>query len=231
MGIKAAMGAGACWVEFDVQMCRDGRFILLHDATLERTSNSNKSIFDVSSNDLKNISFHEPRRFGNKFYPLPITTLESVCRKLTNYPKINAMVEIKEESLQHWGVARVMEFLLEQLESSHEHCVLISFSFEALEYAREHSDIKIGWVLPSYDRNHVLKADSLKPDYLICNHSKIPRNTHPWPGPWKWMLYGITSSCQALEWGGMGVDLIETDDIRVLFRDTNLASKACYHGV
>ena len=35
--LEAALQAGACWLEFDVQMCADGYFILLHDADFSRT--------------------------------------------------------------------------------------------------------------------------------------------------------------------------------------------------
>lgn len=231
LGIKAAMSAGACWVEFDLQMCRDETFVLSHDPTFRRTANSNKNIFNISSTELNNLSVHEPDRFGNKYFPLPTTTLNYVLRKLSNYPKIKAMVEIKEESLERWGIVKVMKQLLKQLESSRDHCVLISFSYAALEYAREHSEMEIGWVLSKYDQEHKTNAMSLNPDYLICNQNKVPSNKVPWPGPWKWMLYDITSPQTALKWGEMGIDLIETGDIGSMYKDKKLVTRACYHGV
>ena len=38
LGLEAALKAGACWIEFDLQMCADGRFVLLHDADFKRTA-------------------------------------------------------------------------------------------------------------------------------------------------------------------------------------------------
>jgi glycerophosphoryl diester phosphodiesterase len=38
LGLEAALKAGACWLEFDIQMCADGRFVLLHDADFNRTA-------------------------------------------------------------------------------------------------------------------------------------------------------------------------------------------------
>ena len=32
LGLEAALNAGACWLEFDVQMCAGGHFVLLHDS-------------------------------------------------------------------------------------------------------------------------------------------------------------------------------------------------------
>ncbi len=231
LGIKAAMDAGACWVEFDVQMCSDEEFVLIHDASLERTANSKKSVFEIALNEFKNISVHEPDRFGNKYHPLPVTTLDTILRKLSNYPQIKAMVEIKVESLDHWGIAKVMDKLIEKLKPHSDHCTLISFSYAALEYAREISDINIGWVLHRYDQEHKIDANSLSPNYLICNQDKLPKHKAPWPGEWKWMLYDIASPQTALEWGELGVDLIETGDVGSMLQHEKLVSKACYHGV
>lgn len=231
MSIKAAMDAGACWVEFDVQMCGDGEFILMHDATLQRVANSKKSVFEIASNEFKNISVHEPDRFGNKYHPLPVITLDTILIKLSKYSQIKAMIEIKEESLDHWGVDKVMDKLLEKLTPHNDHCVLISFNYDALEYARNKSNISIGWVLHRYDQEHKIKAHSLAPNYLICNHNKLPKHTAPWSGPWKWMLYDITSQQAALNWAAMGVQLIETADIGSMLRDSTLLGNACYHGV
>ncbi|MBI3514161.1 MAG: glycerophosphodiester phosphodiesterase, partial [Proteobacteria bacterium] len=38
-GFRAAAAAGARWVEFDVKLTRDGVAVLMHDETLERTTN------------------------------------------------------------------------------------------------------------------------------------------------------------------------------------------------
>ncbi len=231
MGLKAAMDAGACWIEFDLQMCRDGNFILLHDASLERTAKIKKTIFDIGLKELKTISLHEQDRFEHKFYPLPVTTLETVLRKLSHYPQLKIMVEIKEESLQHWGVQKVMDPLLEQLTPHSDNCVLISFSHDAVEYARSNSELNVGWVLHEYNHEYKMQAISLKPDYLICNHHKLPPHETPWSGSWCWMLYDIISPEVALDWGKTGVDLIETRDIGTMLQHSTLLNKACYHGV
>jgi len=231
MGLKAAMDAGACWIEFDVQMCRDGKFILLHDASLKRTAKIEKTVFEIDLKDLKTTSVHEQDRFKHKYYPLPVTTLETVLRKLSHYSQITVMIEIKKESLKYWGVPKVMDALLDILAPHADSCILLSFSYEALEYAREHSTMKIGWVLDKFDNEHKQRALKLLPEYLACNHLKLPDNELPWPGQWQWMLYDITSVKDALLWGKLGIDLIETRDIGTMLRDETLLQNACYHGV
>ncbi len=231
LGLKAAIDVGACWLEFDIQMCADGNFILMHDSDLNRTSDTSGSIFEMSMAELENISIHEPDRFNARFYPLPVTTLDAALEHLSKHPHIRFMVEIKEESLEHWGLSRVMDQLMEKLMPYSGNAVLISFSYAAIEYAKDRSGLRLGLVLNSYDQDTKEAALVLRPDYLICNHKKLPHNQPAWPGPWEWMLYEINSPDQALEWAALGVSIIETGDIGSMLQDQRLATQTCKHGV
>lgn len=230
-GLEAALQAGACWLEFDIQMSRDGVFVLLHDDSFERTAGIDRSIFDSDSRQT-DISVHEPRRFGNRFSPTPVAALVDILHKLTAHPAARALVEIKQESLDHWGLDSVMQKLAPLLGAHLPQCVLISYSRDALAWCRErYRQIPIGWVLERYDSEHRDAAGTLKPDYLICNQQKIPDAQTPWRGHWQWMLYDITDPVQALNWAARGVDLIETADIGAMLQDPRLAPGACDHGL
>ena len=229
--LEAALAAGACWLEFDVQMCADGRFLLLHDADFQRTADRAQSVFDRSADELQGISVHEPKRFGERFAVLSAPLLETVLQRLADYPDCRAMVEIKHESLLHWGVPAVMERLLSTLAPHQARCVLISYREDALHYAAQHSDIRIGWVLRSYDDAHRQRAETLKPQFLICNQDKIAPTQSLWSGAWQWMLYDILEAERALTWAKRGVGLIETADVGTLLKHPALASAACDHGL
>lgn len=212
-GIQAALDNGAAWVEFDIQMYKVGQFILLHDITFQRTANIPDRLFDVSEARLHSVSIHEPDRLGEVFNPEPICFLEDAISRLSRRPSVRAMIEIKEESLSHWGIEPVMRSLLPILETIKSQCVLISFSIDALRYAKKHSDLAIGWVLHHYDQPSIAQAMELNPQYLICNHTKLPQEVAPTAGPWNWMLYDITDPDLALQWMRNGINLIETRDI------------------
>jgi glycerophosphoryl diester phosphodiesterase len=124
-----------------------------------------------------------------------------------------------------------MDPLLERLKPWHSQCVLISYSHRALRYARERDSIDVGWVLAAYDQAHFSRAQSLTPQFLICNESKIPPQQTPWTGPWQWMLYDISEPARALQWAARGIELIETRAISTMLRDPVLARKACPHGL
>ena len=226
--LEAAVRAGACWLEFDVQMCRDGSFILLHDDDLKRTSGKSGSIFEVTASELAVISLHEPDRFGDRFFPLPPITLEQALQRLDRYPQVRVMVEIKEQSLQHWGLDSVMTKLLDCLRSYNEKCVLISFSAAAITWTTNNSSLQTGWVLHAYDHEQLRRAGEIEPGFLICNHKKIPPGETLDNDNWHWMLYDITTPELALDWAARNVRLIETRDIDSMLRHPLLATRRCW---
>lgn len=228
--LEAALKAGACWLEFDVQMCGDGTFILLHDEDLFRTAGLRKSVFDTRHEELSNISVHQAARFKQRFLTTPVATLEDVLQLLSAFTKVRAMIEIKAETLDHFGLVPTMDALLELLQPWPQH-VLISFDYQAIEYAQQNSDLETGWVLERYDTPHHQQAVELKPDYLICNHRKLSTSEQPWRGEWNWMLYDICDPEIAMQWAKQGVELIETGDIAQMLKYPQFAGERCRHGL
>jgi glycerophosphoryl diester phosphodiesterase len=226
--LEAALGAGACWLEFDVQLCRDDRFVLMHDDNLQRTAGIDHPVLTSDSAALTD-SVHEPDRFGERFAPTPVPLLDDVLARLSARPAARAMVEIKQESIALRGLDTVMELLLPVLQRHRSQCTLISYSYEALAWLRQRADVPVGWVLSDYNAQQRDQATALAPDYLICNVRKLTPAHTPWPGPWQWMLYDIVDPEQALAWAAHGVALIETADIGAMLLDPRLAQRACHH--
>lgn len=55
VGITAALADGVDGVEIDVRATRDGRVVLLHDATLERTTGDARVLVDLGADDLASV--------------------------------------------------------------------------------------------------------------------------------------------------------------------------------
>ncbi|VAW80306.1 hypothetical protein MNBD_GAMMA13-1983, partial [hydrothermal vent metagenome] len=210
--LQAALQTGACWVEFDIQLCADSEFVMLHDDNFKRTSGTDQVAFETNSYDIQ-LSVHEPARLGERYTPTPVATLTDTLQRLAEYPHARAMVELKQESINYWGLEKVMQHLLPLLQKHQSQCCLISFNDAALHWCREHSTLDIGWVLHHYNARHLETAKQLQPEFLICDYQKVPPHDRLWDGAWQWMLYDIMDSDAALEWGQRGADLIETADI------------------
>ena len=229
VGIEAALQCGAGYVEFDVQCTADGKFVVFHDTKLERTTSVGGNLFEMSYQELENIRAHEPERFSLAFFKERIPSLADVIRLLQQYPKAKAFVEIKEETLDQFGVENIIPELLQQLDIIHNQCVIISFHHEALQYVRKTSDYHTGWVLHKYDEQNHQQAKNLQPDYLIINHRKLPANENPWAGDWHWMVYDITDPELALHYANFNIPLIETRNICSMLEHPVLALNTCEH--
>ena len=224
--IRAALESGACMVEFDVQMDAAGRLVVLHDDNFQRTAGNPASVFEL--NDYTQISVHEPNRLGDTFDPAPVPELAQVLALLREYPAATAFVEIKDESLQRWGVSKVVDEALSSIVVARQQCVIISDNLDALLYVRACSDVRIGWVIHRYNDDCYKLARQHQPEFMLCNYKRI-KNT-PWPGNWQWMLYDISDPELAMTWANKGVGLIETRDIGTLLQHPQLKQRSCRRG-
>ncbi|KAG1707559.1 Glycerophosphodiester phosphodiesterase, cytoplasmic [Nymphon striatum] len=227
-GIKAALEMGALYIEFDVQMNTDGTLMVLHDSDLIRTANLNQSIFDVTDEQISSISIHEPDRFKNQHYPTPLSTLSETMELIEQFPSATTFVEIKEESLNRFGLENVMDILVDNLKNKKSNIVIISFSYEAIEYAQKkvnsdkskttNQNLQTGWVFERYNSENHQRALNLQPQYLFCNYKEILNDSvlSPWKGPWKWAVYTINDIEIAKRILKKNIDLVETNDISLL---------------
>ena len=219
IAIEAALKAGATSFEFDVQMNADHSLVAFHDKDFTRMSgNYDEKIYEVSDDEMSRISVHEPKQFDKKHYPTRVSHIDEILELLKRYPKAQAYVEIKDESLEHWGVEFVMKRLLEKLKGFEKQATIISFNVAALAYTKSHSDLKIGLVFEDYSEAYKAIATQLQPEFMICWYKILP-NENVWPGNWKWMVYTINKVDLAKRLLKRGdIDFVETDDIQMLLK-------------
>jgi len=222
--IKAALVAGALFVEFDIQMNADKSIIVFHDEDFKRMSGKKLSVFDTTDETLRTLSIHEPEQFSNEHYPTYVSYLDDILALLKNFPKATFLVEVKIKSLKHWGVETVMKKLLSKLKNYSDNTTVISFSVAALEYVRQHSNMEIGLVFNKYLSRHQEIANKLQPEYMLCPYTIFPEQ-NSWQGPWEWMVYTINDTKTAKIWLAKDeISYIETDDIS-LFIGNNMDNK------
>lgn len=89
---KKAHQMGASWVEFDVMLSQDGVAIIMHDDTLERTTNGAGNVADTDFAELKKLDAGS--WFSAEFAGEPIPTFKELldCLRERN---MNMEVEIK----------------------------------------------------------------------------------------------------------------------------------------
>ena len=105
IAFKAGVDAGAQMVELDVHLTRDHEVVVIHDDTLDRTTNGKGPVDDYTLTDLKKLDaghWFDPRFAGEQ-----IPTLREVLRQLSHRVLIN--IEIKSDIEQNTPVSGVIE--------------------------------------------------------------------------------------------------------------------------
>jgi glycerophosphoryl diester phosphodiesterase len=115
VSFKKALQYGANGVEFDVRRCADGRIVVIHDETIDRTTNGRGRVADLTYDQL--------RRFDAGFgEPIPLLTdvLDAFCKEcLLN-------IELKDA-----GIAKdVKELVLQR--NLERHVIVSSFDWQEL---------------------------------------------------------------------------------------------------
>ena len=226
--VTAALSAGAVYVEIDVQVTKDGIPVLLHDATLDRTTSQSGIIHELTWHDLADCDAGESARFGRRFQHTPLPTLYEFIQLLSAWPNVTAFVEIKEESLAYFGIENIADSIIEIIRPLAPRIIPISYNSELLTTLRDVYQVKqTGWVMHLYNDDSLAIARQLAPDFLFCNYRKI--NGAPQQGPWRWVCYEITSAALAQKLMEQGIGLVETMAIGELLSDPLWASARSIH--
>ena len=85
-----ALRYGANYIEFDVRKTKDNQLIIIHDATLERTTNGIGLI--------KNLTYNKINQFKTKINQEHVPLLSDVLEIFID--KINFMIELKEKNIR-----------------------------------------------------------------------------------------------------------------------------------
>lgn len=208
--IQAAIDDGVAYVEFDVHLSRDQVPVVIHDADLRRVAGREASVFDLTAAELGQVDIGKDPRFSGLIEQCLLPTLADVVDVLRLYPHVTAFVELKRASLAHFGVDVMLQAVLDVLAPVREHCVLISFSFEAMWRARELGVPRIGWVMECYDAPSLTQASALAPDYLFIDVEQLSSVGMLECGPWQWVAYEITDATVATALFARGISHIES---------------------
>ena len=215
IAIRAALETGAHGVEIDLQFSADGEPYVLHDDSFKRTAGVDANILDLNSGDIDQISVHEPARFAETFSPCLISHLQDMVELCRAYPFAVFFLEIKDSVFSRFTRSEVLARVMDVIEPVREQCAIISYDYELIELTKTHYRQCSGWVLASYDAASLSMANDLKPDFLICNKTKLPEGPlHA--GNWAWFVYDVVDPQELEALANQGVTWLESWDVRLL---------------
>ncbi len=89
---QAAIAAGADAIEFDVRLTRDGQPVIMHDATVDRTTNGRGAVAALTLAQIRALSAN--RRFAPRFAGERVPTLDEVLALARG--RVMALAELKD---------------------------------------------------------------------------------------------------------------------------------------
>lgn len=223
----AALEAGACFLECDIQLSRDGVPMVHHDPDLKRSAGMEGVLSAISCVELQQICVSEPERFPGQFQDVTIASLQQLVLLLQQWPKAQLFVELKEESLEQFGISFMLERVMEVIQPVVERCIIISFHWQAMKELKERGGVRTGWVISEWSEAFQKKAEQLSPDFLFNNIDRFPVEGI-WQGGWQWAIYEITDPEVALELAERGVALVESFAIGELLQHELLSQRRCH---
>lgn len=134
---------GAAIVEFDVHLTRDGEVVVIHDPTVDRTTNGRGVVKQMTLAELRRLSAGYPARFGQTYGGERIPTLAEALGLLRD--RAQAMIEIKPEAVTGDAEGGIEAHVVEEVRR-----------------ARMEKDV----ALISFDRRALLRCRALAPDVL-----------------------------------------------------------------
>ncbi|XQY90545.1 glycerophosphodiester phosphodiesterase [Metabacillus sp. HB246100] len=176
VSFKAAVDAGADGIELDVQMTKDGEIVVIHDETVDRTTDANGYVKDFTLEDISllDASFTYKQFTGM----VKVPTLKEVLEWGRTIPTLILNIELKNGIVTYPGLERKVIQMITSY-GMEDQVILSSFNhYSLVECKRINDRIKTAilymeGLYKPYDYAKGVGADGLHPYYLAITSSII----------------------------------------------------------
>jgi glycerophosphoryl diester phosphodiesterase len=211
-GFRQAHTLGVGWVEFDVRLTGDGRCIVLHDDTIDRTTDGTGAAADMTLEMLA--AWDAGSWFGPGFAGETIPTFEETIDLLGELG-LGANIEIKP----HPGAeAETAEAVCRILQTSWPASLPVplvsSFAYRALETAhRTAPELARGLLLGRVGQDWRSLAEGVGASTIHCDHTGLTENRarEIRAADYPLLAYTVNQAGRARELFGWGVSAIFSD--------------------
>jgi glycerophosphoryl diester phosphodiesterase len=189
---RLAMEMGAEMCELDVQQTADDRLVVMHDDTLERTTNGKGNVWEMTLAELQR--YDAGSWFAARFAGEKLPALEEVVALVRGKMQLNieAKMHGHERDIESLIVGAIRR---EKLENE---CVVTSFDWKAAERIKTLApDLKVGYIFGWKQFSEEVfdgPFDLLSAHYSLVDASFLARahaagkKVHVWTVNYKWLM-------------------------------------------
>ncbi|WP_085993968.1 glycerophosphodiester phosphodiesterase [Oceanobacillus senegalensis] len=125
----------ADYVEIDVQMTKDGELVVIHDTTVDRTTNGTGYVGDLTLEEIRQLDAGS--WFSESYAGEKVPTFEEVLDAFRG--KVGILIELKAPELYPGIEKKIAEALKERNmhQSNNEKIIIQSFNHESMEKSKE----------------------------------------------------------------------------------------------
>lgn len=168
--IKKAVQMGSNGIELDVQLSKDGHVVIIHDTTVNRTSNGSGKVNKLTLEQLKALDFGS--WFSAEYKNEPICTLEEAFEYLKDWNGL-INVEIKKEWMQFNTIENKVVMLIDKFDLRNR-TIISSFStLSLLKVKRLDRNINTGILYTSSTNRFIIFAKWLRMDAIHPWHQNV----------------------------------------------------------
>ena len=188
LGFKKAIEFGVDGVEFDIHMTKDGELVVIHDATLDRTTTGTGYIKDYTLAEIRQYSigakFTEFKHYDPSWDDEIVPTLTEVLQ-LCKEHDLEVNVELKTYEIVYPGIEEAVLRVVESSGYEKELVVYSSFNLPTiLRIGKLDSRAQVAWLVEHFvpmpdDCIKTLELDALHMDknIVLANHEYWERIT------------------------------------------------------
>lgn len=135
-------------IELDLRLSKDGEVMIIHDATVDRTTNGSGKVSDYSLDELKKLD----AGLGEQ-----IPTLEEFCQLIAPYPHLLCNIEIKPQDRGIEAADKAVDIL--QQYNFMDRCVFTSFDANIIHHLYDTYHVKTQGFASEKMRNYIHGED------------------------------------------------------------------------
>ncbi len=130
-GFDQAVDMKADYIEIDVQRSKDGELVVIHDTTVDRTTNGTGKVVDLTFDFLRSLDAGSWK--GEQFAGEPIPTFEEILDRY--HGKVGILIELKAPELYPGIEEQVADALKERNldKPQNEKIIIQSFNFDSMK--------------------------------------------------------------------------------------------------
>ena len=129
LAFQKAVDAGCDGIEFDVHLSKDGEAVIIHDETVDRTTNGTGLVGQKTYHELKILNAAKPHPETIDFEPIP--SLREYFEYIAQHPAIISNIELKTGVFVYEGIEEVVYKLMKEYKLINR-CIVSSFNHESV---------------------------------------------------------------------------------------------------